>query len=292
MNESFPQFIKLPPEVRAAIWELTFPDDVGTLYIFNINWWARHYPPGASSHDLSAEGIAQLSRPPRVQVPTPVCAGVCREAKQVVKLWRKKLNLEWYYREETKGNILVRPFDEERDILYVPRNKWESFQDLIEQWEGDNAEFRARTKRIMASVKHLALPAFTAYYSIKTLAHLLPWMINIKTIYVVWNALPKVRMIQKPFPGFEGVMAHITAPVQPRWDIDTFPKLEDTVRLHQPDEDTGRDFIEEDQLQEWVCDMEDLLMTTEVDPKIWDEDEEKLKTPQIHVTVKEVPTWF
>jgi hypothetical protein len=238
---------------------------------------------------MTAQGIQQLSRTPRVQVPIPTCAAVCKEGRRVVEQWRKKNNLEWYFREETQGHIIVRSFDAERDIIYVSRIKWESFQLLAADWEDDSEH--AAIVRMMESIKYLALPAFTAYDSISNIAALLPWMKNIKTIYVVWNKLPKAHTIKGPLPKVEEVKVTLDAPVQPRWELDTFPMREDTVELHQPDEDRGRDFVEEGELAEWIDEIDDVWNTTEVDPEIWDEDEEKLKTPQVHVTVKEMPTW-
>ncbi|RKL07999.1 hypothetical protein BFJ71_g1909 [Fusarium oxysporum] len=295
MGQLFPQFTRRPPEVRAAIWEHTLPEGDGgaALYMYNMDWWAQYSPPGVAFHDMTTQGIQKLSRTPRVQVPIPTCAAVCKEGRRVVEQWRKKNNLGWYFREETKGDILVRPFDAERDILYVSRLKWESFQLLAVDWENDDEH--AAVVRIMESIKYLALPAFTAYYSISTIAALLPWMKNIKTIYVVWNKLPKAHTIKRPPPDvaeIADIKVTLDAPVQPRWEHDTFLQRENTVELHQPDEDTGRDFVEEGELAEWLDDIDDLWNTTEVDPEIWDEDEEKLKTPQVHVTVKELPTWY
>ncbi|KAL5613832.1 hypothetical protein FOVSG1_002895 [Fusarium oxysporum f. sp. vasinfectum] len=293
MDQSFPQFTRLPPEVRAAIWEHTLPEGDGgaALYMYNMDWWAQYSLPGVAFHDMTTQGIQKLSRTPRVQVPIPTCAAVCKEGRRVVEQWRKRNNLGWYFREETKGDILVRPFDDERDILYVSRLKWESFQLLAVDWENDDEH--AAVVRIMESIKYLALPAFTAYYSISTIAALLPWMKNIKTIYVVWNKLPKAHTIKRPLPDvaeLADIKVTLDAPVQPRWELDKFLQRENTVELHQPDEDTGRDFVEEGELAEWLDDIDDLWNTTEVDPEIWDEDEEKLKTPQVHVTVKEIPT--
>ncbi|KAG4256911.1 hypothetical protein FPRO03_03921 [Fusarium proliferatum] len=295
MDQSFPQFPKLPPEVRATIWEHTLPEGDGgaALYMYNMDWWAQYSPPGVAFHDMMSQSIQQLSRPPRVQVPIPTCAAVCQEGRRVVEQWRKKNNLEWYFREETRGDILVRRFDAERDILYVSRHKWESFQLLAVDWENDDEH--AAVIRIMESVKYLALPAFTAYYSISNIAGLLPWMKNIEAIYVLWNELPKAHMIKRQLPD----VAHIAevkipldAPVQPRWELDRFLQREDEVEFHYTDEETGREYVEDGELAEWLDDIDDLWNTTEVDPEIWDEDEEKLKTPQIHVTVKELPTWL
>ncbi|KAF5569689.1 hypothetical protein FPHYL_1868 [Fusarium phyllophilum] len=295
MDQSFPQFPKLPPEVRATIWEHTLPEGDGgaALYMYNMDWWAQYSPPGVAFHDMMTQSIQQLSRPPHVQVPIPTCAAVCQEGRRVVERWRKKNSLEWYFREETKGDILVRRFDAERDILYVSRHKWESFQLLAVDWENDVEH--AAVIRIMESIKYLALPAFTAYYSIVNIAGLLPLMKNIKAIYVLWNELPKAHMIKRQLPD----VAHIAevkilldAPVQPRWELDKFLQREDEVEFHYTDEETGREYVEDGELSEWLEDIDDLWSTTEVDPEIWDEDEEKLKTSQIHVTAKKLPTWL
>ncbi|KAF5705486.1 hypothetical protein FGLOB1_7932 [Fusarium globosum] len=263
MDQSFPQFPKIPPEVRATIWEHTLPEGDGgaALYMYNMDWWAQYSPPGVAFHDMMTQSIQQLSRPPRVQVPIPTCAAVCQEGRRVVEQWRKKNNLEWYFREETKGDILVRRFDAERDILYVSRHKWESFQLLAVDWENDDEH--AAVIRIMESVKYLALPAFTAYYSIRNIA---------------------AHIAEVKIP--------LDAPVQPRWELDKFLQREDEVEFHYTDEETGREYVEDGELAEWLDDIDDLWNTTEVDPEIWDEDDEKLKTPQIHVTVKELPTWL
>ncbi|KAF4993299.1 hypothetical protein FGRMN_6566 [Fusarium graminum] len=261
MSTLFPQFPKLPLEVRAAIWEAAIPSKAG-IYMYN-----KQRP-----SDSSEERAQELKQQHHIQAPdhTGPYYNACKEARQAVQYWLKKNKIESHYQEETKSSILSRDFDADLDLFYIPRERWQTFLiDVMEELdENENdTEDRASAAHIVSNIKHLALPAFTAYYSISNLAALLDWTKKLETIYVVWDELPKI----------EGV-----------WDIASYPDPEDTVSIHHFDERTGRDFKEEGTLEEWYDEMEDMWSTSEINPEFWDEDEEKLKVPHIHVRVKEV----
>ncbi|KAF5661304.1 hypothetical protein FHETE_8538 [Fusarium heterosporum] len=259
MSSSFPQFSKLPSEVRAAIWEAAIPPKAG------IYMYSKQRP-----SDRLEERAQELKQQHRVQVPdhTERFYNTCKEARQAVQYWLKKNKIECNYQEETKSRVFSRDFDVDLDLFYVPRERWQTFLiDVMEESdENENdTEDKASATHIVSNIKRLALPAFTAYYSISNLAALLDWTKKLEVIYVVWDKLPKM----------EGV-----------WDIASYPDPEDTVSIHHFDERTGREFKDEGTLEELYDEMEDMWSTSEINPEFWDEDEEKLRVPHIHVRVK------
>jgi hypothetical protein len=188
----------------------------------------------------------------------------------VVKHWVKRNRIERYFHEETKDVVLERPFDADRDLFYIPQDQWQLFLiDIMEELDENEAGDEASAAHIIYGIKHLALPAFTAYYSISNLCAMLDWTKKLETLYVIWEELPKLKGI---------------------WEIASYPGPEETVNMYHFDERTGRDFIEEGILGEWFDEMEDMWATSEVNPDFWDEDSEKLKIPHIHIRMKEVPS--
>lgn len=261
MGSSFPQFSKLPPEVRIAIWEAALPSDkTPGLYTYNKQRLSN-------TVEERREALAQQHR---LRVPSPACYNACKEARQVVNHWIRRNKVERYYHEKTKDVVLERPFDADRDLFYVPQDRWQLFLiDIMEELDENEAEDEASAAHIIYSIKHLALPAFTAYYSISNLCAMLDWTKQLETLYVVWEELPKLKGI---------------------WEIASYPGPDETVNMYHFDERTSRDFLEEAILGEWFDEMEDMWATSEVNPDFWDEDAEKLKIPHIHIRVKEVPS--
>ncbi|KAM5345762.1 hypothetical protein ACJ41O_011623 [Fusarium nematophilum] len=296
----FHSFNKLPTELREMIWHLTLPDqDSGSIYPFSWRWYFPRLKP--SPHFPGFENLRR--RPPRIQVPMPEVFFVSRESRKVASRWlASHEHLSMHFREETQGHILVRDMDPHRDALYVPREAWEHFQDLLPRADdrlGDDETEEEADERLFGSIRKLALPSFTAYYSISTLAVMLERMHNLEAIYVVWDTLPKIRkscsggntlgraLLGDNYTEEAGPkVGNEVAEVQPRWEAAGFPDLDEEVRMHHPDPD-GEDFVEVGELQEWVDEMDSMWMTTEVEGDLVD-DEGKLKVPRIHVRVREV----
>ncbi|KAF5017093.1 hypothetical protein F66182_11031 [Fusarium sp. NRRL 66182] len=267
---------KLAPEVRAAIWEATLPDDVNALYFYNMDWWTQQIKPGSTgASKMSTEGHESHGRrPARIQVPIPVAYNVCTESRKVVELWMRRREIEWFYRQDTGGHVLVRPFDAERDILYVARHHWNDFCNHI--WVADPGV----QDRTVASIRHLALSAYTSHHSIGDMAALLSRARNLETIYVIWDSLPRAHLMLKPMrPGPGTIKVH--APVQPRWEVFLCPEAGDAVGMHELDPETGLDAVEGGGLGELADEMssED------------EEDSEKLRIPQIHVKARKSSSW-
>ncbi|KAM0248242.1 hypothetical protein ACHAP5_003624 [Fusarium lateritium] len=259
MASSFPRFSKLPPEVRVAIWEAALPSDsTPGLYTYNKQ---RH-------SNTDQERREDLAKQHLLRVPSPACYNACKEARQVVEHWMKRNKTERYYREETNEVVLERPFDTGRDLFYVPQDRWQLFLiDIMEELHEYEVGDETSVAHMVYNIKHLALPAFTAYYSISNLSAMLDWTKKLEALYVLWDELPKPKGI---------------------WEIASYPGPEETTNMHHFDERTGRDFVEEGILEEWFDDMEDMWATSEVSLDFWDEDAEKLKVPHIHVRMKEV----
>ncbi|WAO89173.1 Hypothetical protein NCS54_00655500 [Fusarium falciforme] len=267
MNQ-FHLFSKLPKELRSRIWEATCQDN-GTLHTFGDRWLMHYLVPGMP--------------PAPIQMPTPVALFVCYESRKVAHRWIKENKATKQFRDpednEALGMTLIREFDRDRDMLYVPRDSW---YDFVEHMERD---YEAGGNRpLCGDIGYLAVPAFTAYYSIPNLACIMAWARNLRAIYVVWDDLPRDpdSIPDEERDDVAGVDVH------PRVEIVSSPSPGETVRMKHVDTDTEREFVEEAELEEWMDEMNDVWATTEVDEDMVD-DEGCVKMPRINVRVAEIP---
>jgi hypothetical protein len=183
MASSFPQFMNFPPEIRHAIWSLTLPPlDDPAWAVYTRGWDAQFKPqaPGVASPRIAS-----------VQVPTPTIVYVCREARDVVVAWAAANKLEKSFRRETGGHVYERKMDLAIDRVYVPVTLWDRFCNDIQTWD---AEGRTEITAMGASIVHLALPAYHAFYNISALGLLTKNLLILKDVSVVWGEeLPQTR---------------------------------------------------------------------------------------------------
>ncbi|KAH7134743.1 hypothetical protein B0J13DRAFT_89252 [Dactylonectria estremocensis] len=270
---SFPQFDRLPPEIRSLVWTSTLALDGPALYLFSWRWYVQFV-----DQDGEMDEFEGVDRRVYIEVPLPEALFVCREARQAAQAWMAANNLTMRFRDETQGHILVREWDRERDPLYVSRDKWEEFVSLEENW-ADGVEAMGE------SIHQLAVPAFTAYYSIDTIASLLDLMPNLHTLYIVWAGLPALRRSEagRPPAGPEGVLYE--AVVQPRWE--TEPEDGDVTSMCVVDQDDGRVSWEEIDLADYIDEIQQQWLLSEVpDGFLSDKGEVNLK--MVHVRAKQV----
>ncbi|KAK7418110.1 hypothetical protein QQZ08_011397, partial [Neonectria magnoliae] len=210
MENSFPRFGRFPPEIRRLIWEATLPvdDDEPTLCLFGWRWYMQFLD---ASHEM--EEFQGVDHTPYIQVPLPAAVFVCREAREVVVPWIARRNLTMRLRDETQGHVLVREWDRERDPVYVSLHAWDDFKALHQDWD-------TGVEELGASIVHLALPAFTAYFSIETLASLLGWMPNLRSVSVIWGELPVPRSSETARPPTAPEDLRYEVQVQPRWELE------------------------------------------------------------------------
>ncbi|KAF7545090.1 hypothetical protein G7Z17_g9434 [Cylindrodendrum hubeiense] len=273
MATSFPQFDRLPPEIRRLIWDFTLPHDGPALCLYRWRWYAQFVDPYGEINEF--EGV---DRRAFIEVPMPIALFVCREAREAANAWIAARHLTMRFREETQGDILVREWDRERDPVYVPRNKWEDFCNFDEYWD-DGA------REMGAAIKHLAVPAFTGYFSIGTLAGLLDWMPNLRTLYIVWAELPAIRksLAVRPPGGMAGELHD--AEVQPRWEM--VNEVNEVTSMCVVDPDDGEVSWEEVDLADFIDEIEQHWAISEV-PEQFVADNGEVNLKMVHVRIKEV----
>lgn len=239
----FTCFPRLPAELRRQIWIEALPEDGPAVYLYSWRWALKHEDPDGERalHD-------GLDRERHVQVcGVPEAVFVNREARGAVAEWAHARGYTMRFREETQGHCIVRLWDPERDVLYVGRDQWDEFCDHPYDgtpWAMDMA----------ASIRHLALPAFTAYYSYEELGvHLFHHMPNLASLSVVWSRVPKLRLSrdrQRP------AAREPYAEVQPRWELEEIADRDEPVTLAALDHTDGSMIYEEGHLAEWMEEIE------------------------------------
>lgn len=280
---SFHHFNRLPAELRRQIYlEYLQPLNPPTVYLYNKNLVLRYIDP-----DGEDERYAGISHDPLVQVKTPPSMHVNSEARAITMSWARSQNIRLYFRKETKGHILVRPWEPARDPLYVSREQWEEFCEL--PWESEGVEGMA------ASVRHLALPAFTAYYSFNELGgYLMTWFTGLEVLSAVWGELPDLRYSRtKRVPrrmllaggtdddgtdtGVDPMTGdreeRIAAEVQPVWGLAR--ETGEVVRMCVRDPLDGTVSWEEGELEMWMEEVVDAFMTVELPEHVYDVEEER-----------------
>lgn len=238
------------------------------------------------------ERYAGVDRQPYVQVDIPNLVFVNSEARAVTMQWARARGISTRYRRETRGHVFARKFDPDRDVLYVSRDKWEEFCDL---------PFDETAEEMATSIRHLGLPAFTAYYSFADLGgDLMHHFVNLETLSAVWGLLPDIRYSKdKLLPrkkmrllgagldsedgtgtdtGVDAVTGEpreerIAVEVQPRWELEI--EDQETVKMCCPDPTDGSERWEMGDLTEWMDEVEEALLTVEIPEHAYDFDKEK-----------------
>ncbi|KAK5991290.1 hypothetical protein PT974_09570 [Cladobotryum mycophilum] len=235
-TKTFHQFGDLPTELRRFIWAAALPEDEPTIYMYGKRYADPHRDPDWSARKERGEKLPAFL----VQAAMPPLVWASREARAAVMEWVKRKGYTLGFRKETRGHILSRPFDIERDVLYVPAAAWEedfSHEAFIMTDEDADAGISDMYKNI----KHLALPAYTAIGSMHLLMQLFEFMPNLETISVVWDELPTMRYKQSALAARPTTSRRerLETAVQPRWELELLDiEGTDEVRMSVEGEDS------------------------------------------------------
>ncbi|OAQ80328.1 hypothetical protein VFPBJ_05913 [Purpureocillium lilacinum] len=197
----FALFQRLPPELRREIWaEGLRAADQPTIYLYSWRWALPALVPETMDEEAVTTRYAAIEQRERLVEAgsVPPIAYVNTEARAVAKAWMKSNHMEMRSSGGAKKGkpTLVRPWDPSRDHLYVGRDQWEDFCLLpFEDTEAGEA--------LAASIRHLALPAWTAYYSYEQIGMLLDFLPRLESLSVIWDKVPQLRAAEGPAPpGF------------------------------------------------------------------------------------------
>ncbi|KAM0248243.1 hypothetical protein ACHAP5_003625 [Fusarium lateritium] len=276
------QFKDLPPELRMDIWKMALPEDGPAIYNISTDYLETFFP----SRSAGRLGGPVRSIPPRIQVPIPTMYNTCREARAVVDTWIRKNDISWFLRPETKGHILVRALDTQRDIMYMPIDIWVFIYGFILTDDVDAVE----QQKLCDSFVNIAVSAhaFSQDEHMEGIAHMLKDSPNMKKIYVIYNDLPPVRKVTI----FEDEEYWIDVSVQPRCEIASFPKLHETVHIHRLDRNEYLNRFDKGRLSDFAGTAESRWknISTENEGMI-DEITGEIRASVCNVTVMQLPTW-
>ncbi|KAJ6441773.1 Autophagy-related protein [Purpureocillium lavendulum] len=315
---AFHCFSRLPAELRRKIWvEALLAADRPTVYLYTWRWALPALAPEpGSGHGLPGDPSRYATVQERDRLvaaaSAPAVAYVNSEARDIAQVWMRSRGMEVRRSTATKrkggkgygsehlgaDKVLVRAWDAERDALYVGRDQWDSFVEIL--FEDMEAAEEHGGELLGPCIRHLVLPAWVAYYSYETLSTLLETMPRIETLSVVWGrTLPKLRQAACETPtGFaaedrdddlvpldmETGILPIAAPhrsgdfwahVQPGWRIEPLPekKWEGAALMAVLREDGTVGMAREtESVRTLMGELEEGLLSTELPQNVWDDE--------------------
>lgn len=252
MATDFPRFMRLPEEIRRMIWREAIPPDADMLIPFE---------------PFRAGGRPAEAYPVPLPVPTALLPATS-ESHAVAQEWMRSRGT----RRDPTTRLVSRPVDWAGDMLYVPRetkNEMDKMAfDILVNGETEGEE------SVLAQVRFLALPAFTAYYSHEWLVSVAEVMPRLEKVYVVWGVLPSWKEA-----GKMNCWRAVEIPLEEGSDGDEEEDDEDggedtdseegyargpKVSMCHEDPRSGKVFMEEGKLEMWMDEIDMQLSITEV----------------------------
>ncbi|RAL07940.1 uncharacterized protein BO97DRAFT_408674 [Aspergillus homomorphus CBS 101889] len=191
---AFPQFSRLPAELRIQIWNDSLPDKLGRpIYPWREGCWHWIYP-NSDREDVMPELEFGCKLLDNVRLEVPQFFVSC-EARMVVTKWVQRQGLRIMFDRERQSLAIVRGFDSNHDTLYVSSDDWVHFtlepHDRIEELD---QFIRIPTP----AVKHIALPEELLANSAGLFHDLFDHFRHIQTVFVVKDVPSELEPDQRP----------------------------------------------------------------------------------------------
>ncbi|KAL6855051.1 hypothetical protein ACO1O0_006189 [Amphichorda felina] len=293
MATNFPQFPRLPHEIRRMIWletmepEASMPFPYHTFLGSDLNapkkFIQLEVPGTEEPIELEVPRAEQLLR---VRLPAPKALRVTRESRAAAHEWMRQRGAVLRANPsgtETPGRYAVTRLVDwaSGDVLYVPREDKDEVEDLALQIQ-DGEVRPERVARGLGAVRFLALPAFTAYYSLEWLVFVVEAMPKLEKVFVVWGDLPlapesgeqmpycwRLEEIPEDEEGEEKKRGEEREKEEEGGDDDEDEDEEDeetgpVVSMCHVDERNGRVDMEQGRLGGWMDDIYNQLAFTEM----------------------------
>ncbi|OTA76795.1 hypothetical protein M434DRAFT_38790 [Hypoxylon sp. CO27-5] len=129
MASTFTLFPQLAPEIRNHIWRDALPEVGPSLFYYKKGYWQPRRLTESDEGFVAGNDNMELrfrhDLLPNDEFDLPLFH-VCRESRSIVLPWLRRQGIHIQCRQDGQF-VLVRPFDLELDILYVPDHLWEDF---------------------------------------------------------------------------------------------------------------------------------------------------------------------
>ncbi|KAI0837990.1 hypothetical protein F5Y06DRAFT_58743 [Hypoxylon sp. FL0890] len=162
MAATFTLFPNLVPELRDLIWRATLPNYIRpTLFFYRRGCWRPRRLTESDKGYLPDDDIDNMELRFRhdlldndAQFNVPIFY-VNREARSIALAWVREQGIQ--IRSRADGQLhFVRPFDVQRDVLYVPDDRWKDFcEEASDKLAGPELMDRAAT--LEAEIERLAV---------------------------------------------------------------------------------------------------------------------------------------
>ncbi|KAI5919326.1 hypothetical protein F4810DRAFT_505711 [Camillea tinctor] len=190
---AFPLFSNLSPELRNQIWRDALPTTVGpSLCFYKKGLWRprqltaseERYDPENEEFNLVFEFRYDLLDAPQFEVPLAL---VNREARSIALPWLREHGVETRPREGGQDRFFLRPFNLERDALYVPAENWEEFvaEPLERPFEADLV---GRHMDVVPYITRLAVPGVLLDAQMNYLDEVFRSFYRLEVLFVVCNS--------------------------------------------------------------------------------------------------------
>lgn len=185
----FPQFLRLPVELRIQIWRQALPnmDRLALYFLRNECWKLEWIHCEHEEMSLTFGFHGELLSPIQIDIPL---AFVNHEARQACLLWIHEQGMEVRFCKERQRLVFTCPFDENRDVVYLHDSDDFDFHPYNILYPLDIEE---RSVSIFKKTLRLAVPEKLLRTELEKLVELVEWF-TVITLFVIVDSPPDLHL--------------------------------------------------------------------------------------------------